>query len=128
MTTASLKNNQLSNNTLEVFKSNTKLVKASDGLFNCSLKIPDGSFISIPMREDGMINATMLCKAGKKLLANYNQNKQTKEYLDALSSDIGIKNMILFLKSYALKRPLDTRERTNYTRKGLISRRCNYFI
>ena len=90
MTTASLKNNQLSNNTLEVFKSNTKLVKASDGLFNCSLKIPDGSSISIPMREDGMINATMLCKAGKKLLANYNQNKQTKEYLDALSSDMRI--------------------------------------
>ena len=38
MTTAELKNDQLSNNRLEVFKSNTKLVKASDGLFNCNLK------------------------------------------------------------------------------------------
>ena len=97
MTTASLKNNQLSNNTLEVFKSNTKLVKASDGLFNCSLKIPDGSSIAIPMREDGMINATMLCKAGKKLLANYNQNKQTKEYLQELSINIGIPILELFV-------------------------------
>ena len=81
------------------------------------------------MREDGYINGTMLCKAGgKKLLADYNRNKQTKKYLEELSINIGIKNMILFLKSYALKIPLDTRERTSYTRKGLISRRCNYFI
>jgi len=66
MTTAELKNDQLSNNRLEVFKSNTKLVKASDGLFNCSLKLLNGSSITIPMREDGMINATMLCKAHGK--------------------------------------------------------------
>ena len=68
----------------------TNLVKISDGFFNCALKLPNGSSITILMREDGMINATMLCKAGKKLLANYNQNKQTKEYLDALSSDMRI--------------------------------------
>lgn len=77
MTTADLKNDQLPNNRLTIFKSNTKFVKASDGLFICSLKLPDGSSIMIPMREDGMINATMLCKAhGKKLLADYNRNKQ----------------------------------------------------
>ena len=91
MTTADLKNDQLPNNRLEVFKSNTKLVKASDGLFNCSLKLLDGSSITIPMREDGMINATMLCKAhGKKLLSNYTRNKETKEYLEELSSDMRI--------------------------------------
>ena len=43
MTTAGVKNDKLPNNRLEVFKSNTKLIKASDGLFNCSLKLPDGS-------------------------------------------------------------------------------------
>jgi len=91
MTTVDLKNDQLPNNRLEVFKSNTKLVKASDGLFNCSLKLLDGSSITIPMREDGMINATMLCKAhGKKLLTNYTRNKETKEYLEELSSDMRI--------------------------------------
>jgi hypothetical protein len=56
MTTAELKNDQLSNNRLEVFKSNTKqqteLIKTSDGLFNCNLNLPDGSSITIPMRED----------------------------------------------------------------------------
>jgi len=92
MTTADLKNDQLLNNRLEDFKSNTKLVKASDGLFNCSLKLLDGSAILIPMREDGMINATMLCKAhGKKLLTNYTRNKETKEYLEELSSYMRIR-------------------------------------
>ena len=95
MTTAELKNDQLSNNRLEVFKSNTKqqteLIKTSDGLFNCNLKLPDGSSITIPMRKDGMINATMLCKAhGKKLLTNYTRNKETKDYLHELSSDMRI--------------------------------------
>jgi hypothetical protein len=43
------------------------------------------------MRKDGMINATMLCKAhGKKLLTNYTRNKETKDYLDELSSDMRI--------------------------------------
>ena len=49
------------------------------------------------MREDGYINGTMLCKAGgKKLLADYNRNKQTKKYLEELSINIGIKNIIIF--------------------------------
>jgi len=92
------KDSFLSNNRLEVFKSNTKLVKASDGLFNCSLKLPNGSSMIIPMREDGMINATMLCKAhGKKLLANYNRNKETKEYLEELSINMRISILDLFV-------------------------------
>ena len=49
------------------------------------------------IREDGMINATLLCKAGKKLLSNYYQNKQTKEYLDALSIETGIPITELFV-------------------------------
>ena len=98
MTTAGVKNDQLPNNRLEVFKSNTKLVKASDGLFNCSLKLSNGSSMIILMREDGMINATMLCKAhGKKLLADYNRNKQTKEYLEELSVNMGIPIIELFV-------------------------------
>ena len=78
----------LSNNTREVFKSNTKqkteLVKTSDGLFNCALKLPDGSSITIPMREDGYINATMLCKAGGKRLDNY--IRSSKEFIEGLKN------------------------------------------
>ena len=76
----------------------SKLTKISDGLFNCSLKLPNGSSITILMREDGYINATMLCKAhGKKLLGHYNENKQTKAYLQELSINIGIPILELFV-------------------------------
>jgi hypothetical protein len=105
---ASTKVVSLSNTTSQNFKSelsNTKtqtektdIIKTSDGLFNCSLKLPNGSSMIIPMREDGMVNATMLCKAhGKKLLADYNRNKQTKEYLEELSINMGIPIIELFV-------------------------------
>jgi hypothetical protein len=45
---------------------------------------------SVPIRNDGMINATALCTAGKKLIGHYLENKQTKAYLEALESNIGI--------------------------------------
>jgi prophage antirepressor-like protein len=95
------KENDLKNNQSQDYCLNTKeekLVKASDGLFNCALKLSDGSSITIPMREDGYINATMLCKAhGKKLLGHYNENKKTKEYLEALALNIGIPIIELFV-------------------------------
>jgi prophage antirepressor-like protein len=76
----------------------SKLTKTTNGLFNCALKLANGSSITIPMREDGMINATMLCKAhGKKLLSNYNRNKETKEYLEALSINMRIPILELFV-------------------------------
>jgi prophage antirepressor-like protein len=91
-----VKNNQSQDSCLNTKEE--KLVKASDGLFNCALKLANGSSITIPMREDGYINATMLCKAhGKKLLADYNRNKQTKKYLDELSIIMGIPILELFV-------------------------------
>jgi hypothetical protein len=44
-----------------------------------------------------MINATLLCKAGKKLLSNYNQNKQTQLFLQSLSIETGIPIIELFV-------------------------------
>jgi hypothetical protein len=40
--------------------------------------------------KDGYINATAMCKAAGKLWADYRRLKATGEYLDALSSDMGI--------------------------------------
>lgn len=40
--------------------------------------------------QDGYINATAMCKAAGKFFANYKENKTTKEFLEALSVDIGI--------------------------------------
>ena len=49
----------------------------------------DGEVIAQRPR-DGYINATALCKNAGKLLANYLQNKSTKEFLGELSRSIGI--------------------------------------
>lgn len=52
--------------------------------------------VSILTREtDGYINATQLCKAGGKLFGNYRKTKETKEFLEELSSNIHIRTMDL---------------------------------
>jgi len=63
--------------------------KTSDGLFNCDLKLDDGSSITIPMRKDGYINGTMLCKAGGKKFNVWNRLKNTNELITALESQTG---------------------------------------
>jgi len=40
--------------------------------------------------SDGYINATAMCKAAGKLFGHYRENATTKEFLDALATDIGI--------------------------------------
>jgi hypothetical protein len=67
----------------------TELMKTPDGLFNCNLKLTDGSSITIPMREDGYINATMLCKAGGKKFNDWNRLKNTNELITSLESETG---------------------------------------
>jgi hypothetical protein len=50
----------------------------------------------VPIRSDGMINATALCKAGGKRLDHYKENLQTKDFLDELCSVSGISSTNLF--------------------------------
>jgi hypothetical protein len=45
---------------------------------------------SVPIRNDGMINATALCTAGNKLIADYLRLSNTKAYLEAIELDMGI--------------------------------------
>jgi hypothetical protein len=68
----------------------TNLVKISDGLFNCNLNLPDRSSISIPMRDDGYINVTMLCKASGKDIKEWKRNKSSIDLLHAYFSLGGI--------------------------------------
>ena len=49
----------------------------------------DKKFI-IQIREDGYINATALCKNGGKLFADYNRNKKTHAFLEALNDILRI--------------------------------------
>jgi hypothetical protein len=55
-----------------------------------------GNNFIVPIRSDGMINATALCKAAEKQLDDYKENLQTKEYLDELSLITGIHVTNLF--------------------------------
>jgi hypothetical protein len=55
-----------------------------------TLKLKDNKDFIVPVRKDGYINATELCKAGGKRLDHYKENKQTQDYLQALISITGI--------------------------------------
>lgn len=67
----------------------TTFVKNGD-IFNCELKMTNGEMITIPMREDGYIYATALCKASGKRLALWKVNKETNEFIEKLKVDVGI--------------------------------------
>ena len=57
--------NVLSNTRDHVFKS------VENGFFNCKLTVKDGGDLTISVRPDGFVNATQLCKAGKKLFKDW---------------------------------------------------------
>ena len=65
-------------------KETTITVQNKEKVFE--LQLPDNTKISIPIREDGMINATLLCKTGKTRFSKYIKNKQTQDFLNLLSS------------------------------------------
>jgi hypothetical protein len=67
----------------------TTFVKNGD-IFNCELKLANGEMFTIPMREDGYIYATALCKASGKRLALWKVNKETNDFFDKVKADIGI--------------------------------------
>uniref|UniRef100_A0A6C0H430 KilA-N domain-containing protein n=1 Tax=viral metagenome TaxID=1070528 RepID=A0A6C0H430_9ZZZZ len=79
-----------SHNSLNTKEEKSKLTKTTNGIFNCTLKLPNGSSITIPMREDGYINATMLCKAGGKEFKHWFENKTTKLLINTSESEVGI--------------------------------------
>jgi hypothetical protein len=45
--------------------------------------------------KDGYINATAMCQAAGKEFKHYNENRQTKDFLAALSPEVGIPTSIL---------------------------------
>jgi hypothetical protein len=50
----------------------------------CKLVLKNGDNFMIPIRKDGMVNATELCKAGKKKFNDYQRLKQTQEFIKEL--------------------------------------------
>lgn len=77
-------------NGIEESEKKEKIQNNSNNIVNFTLKLKDNLDFIVPVRKDGYINATELCKAGGKRIDNYKQNKQTQEYLQALISITGI--------------------------------------
>ena len=59
-------------------------------LFNCKLLLQDNTTFTIPMREDGYIFATALCKAVNKRVNHWLRLKETKDLVKKLENDIHI--------------------------------------
>jgi hypothetical protein len=70
-----------------------------------SLKLKNNNIFIIPIREDGYVNATQLCKAGNKGLNHYTESSNTKEFLDELSVDLNIPKEKLYLTIIGGKNP-----------------------
>ena len=68
-------------------KTNTKIVE--NGFFNCKLAVKDGEYLSISVRSDGFVNATQLCKAGKKKFNDWKKLHSTQRLAQSLESSTG---------------------------------------
>ena len=92
--TTQVEKTKLSNNTLQIFKLDK----------DKSLELKGINIIA--RQEDGYINASQLCQAGKKLWKNYFQNKNTKAYLEALLESAGIPagSLIKYNSAYGKER------------------------
>ena len=64
--------------------SKTKIVE--NGFFNCKLVLKDGEDLSISVRPDGFVNATQLCKAGKKKFNDWKKLHSTQRLAQSLES------------------------------------------
>jgi len=87
------KENIQENNDENIKENNYKkiILENIDNIYNeiKEYKFGNSDFV-VPIRADGMINATALCKAANKKLNHYIENKNTKEYLEALKINTGI--------------------------------------
>jgi len=57
-------------------------------IFQCKLKLEDGTDFTIPLREDGYIFATGLCKAAGKTVSNWLRLKETKDFKTQLENKL----------------------------------------
>jgi len=53
-----------------------------------SLELATGEHHPILIREDGMVNATLLCRAGNKEFVHYERNQQAQVFIEAVESDL----------------------------------------
>ena len=66
--------------------SSKEFLKVGD-IFNCNLVLENGEQFTIPMRQDGYIHATALCKASEKRLVKWKENKETNQKTNQKKTD-----------------------------------------
>jgi hypothetical protein len=84
--------------------SEIKFTKVRD-IFNCELVLENGEKFVIPIREDGYIYATGLCKASKKQLTKWKNSKETQILINKLSEEVQIctSSLIMIYKGQTSK-------------------------
>jgi hypothetical protein len=69
----------------------TRTFEKVNDIFNCKLLLEDGSEFEIPLREDGYIYATGLCKVAGKKMYDWSRLKETRNLKSTLEkSETGI--------------------------------------
>jgi hypothetical protein len=71
----------------------TRTFEKIDDIFNCKLHLEDGTEFTIPLREDGYIYATGLCKAANKRMYDWLRLRETNNLMKTINenkSDAGI--------------------------------------
>jgi len=66
----------------------TRTFEKIKDIFNCKLILEDGSEFTIPLREDGYIYATALCKAVGKRVNHWLSLRETKDFVIQLENKI----------------------------------------
>jgi hypothetical protein len=62
------------------------VIVPNNSIFDCNLTLNNGTAISVPMRKDGYINVTVLCKISGKRIDNWKRLKESKELLKAFKA------------------------------------------
>ena len=72
------------------------MLNPSSDLIELKITLSDNTELIIPVRQDGYVNATKLCKAGCKEYSHWKQNKNSESTIQALERYIGIpRNLII---------------------------------
>jgi prophage antirepressor-like protein len=75
---------------LPSIKNNMKVLALKE-VKEYKLKLKDNSEFLLPIRGDGMVNATLLCKAGGKTYSNWIRNESVNELVNELESVLQIR-------------------------------------
>lgn len=66
----------------------SKEFSKKNGFIDCKLILQNGEEFVIPLREDGYVCATKLCKAGGKKISNWFRLIETKEYIQKHNEEL----------------------------------------